>query len=109
MKAFIFVVAGLTLALASPNGFKEGNPQQEYEFRIPEKQYPEVITNFPESIDYSQLSTEELIALASEHEGLEFLADANLTAAMGIDINAHHDLVADALSTTVRHISILLL
>lgn len=77
--------------------------EQENEFVIPEKQYPEVITEFVESVDYSKLSIEELIQLASKHDGLEFLSDANATAAMGIDMSTlSHDLVADALATTVR-------
>ncbi len=115
MKTLIFLV-GISLAFASPSWDKAGKPETENEFhvpekqnefRIPEKQYPEVITEFTESIDYSQLPIEELIQLASEHEGLEFLSDANATAAMGIDISSlHPDLVADALATTVSIFSL---
>lgn len=78
--------------------------KQENEFVIPEKQYPEVITEF-DVVDYSQLSIEQLIQIASEHEGLEFLSDVNATAAMGIDISTlSKDLLADATATTVRYI-----
>lgn len=76
----------------------------EDDFVIPEKQYPEVITEF-EVVDYSQLPIEQLLQIASEHEGLEFLSDANATAAMGIDISTlSNDIVADAMATTVRYL-----
>lgn len=98
MKTLIFLV-GISLALASPGG-KVGN--REHEFVVPEKQYPEVITEFEDVVDYSQLPIEQLLEIASEHEGLEFLNDANATAAMGIDMSTlSNDLVADALATTV--------
>lgn len=126
MKTFILLV-GISLAIASPsvggnvgkskhekyvanaeNKYVEFLPETpetvkpEPDFVIPEKQYPEVITEFVESIDYSQVPIEELLQIASEQPGLEFLSDANATAAMGIDINnLDPDLVADALATTV--------
>lgn len=76
--------------------------EQEIEFEMPQKQYPEVITNFVTS-DYSNLPIEELIQIASEHEGLGFLSDANATAAMGFDASTFsHDIIADAMATTVR-------
>lgn len=101
MKTFIFLV-GISLALASPGG-KVGKPQHENEFVIPEKQYPEVITKFDDIVDYSTLPIEQLLQIASEHQGLEFLSDANATAAMGIDISTlSSDIVSDALATTVR-------
>lgn len=82
---------------------EENESESEEQFQIPMRQCREVITQFTDSVDYSELSIDELIQIASKHEGLEFLADANATAAMGIDINnLHPDLVADALATTVR-------
>lgn len=127
MKTLILLV-GIALAVASPSAGKAGKPKkeneiavpatqytefiaesdvvekQENEFVIPERQYPEVITEF-DVVDYSQLPIEQLIQIASEHEGLEFLSDVNATAAMGIDISTlSNDLLADATATTVRYI-----
>lgn len=128
MKTLILLV-GISLVLASPSspGMAAGKPKHEKEFVLPEKQYPESVVDFdvvdkpeqeefviPEKqypevitefdvVDYSQLPIEQLLQLAAEHEGLEFLSDANATAAMGIDISTlSNDLVADAMATTVR-------
>lgn len=84
-----------------PESEQTDRPRQENEFVIPEKQYPEVITEFI-NVDYSDVPIEQLIQLAAEHEGLEFLSDTNATAAMGFDVSTlSHDIIADALATTV--------
>lgn len=84
---------------------KIDKPALEKEFDLPEKQYPEIITE--DAVDYSQLPMEQLLQVASEHEGLEFLKDANLTAAMGFDISSiPRSILEDALATTVSHIFI---
>ncbi|KAJ6640032.1 Lipase 3 [Pseudolycoriella hygida] len=110
MKTLVLLV-GISLAVASPSMDKGGRPKfesrptLEHEFFIPEKQYPEVITDFVDSADYSEFSMEELLQIASEHPGLEFLSDANATAAMGIDISTlSNDLVADAIATTCEFV-----
>lgn len=100
MKTFLFLL-GIGLALAIPSEIKPSKVRPEKEIVI-KKHYPEVITEFEEH-NYAKLPIEELIKVAAEHEGLEFLNDVDAIESMGIDpLNLDPELIEDALSTTVR-------
>lgn len=101
MNTFLLLL-GIGVALATPSGDKAGTiikPDKEF---VIKKAYPEVITDF-EVPNYAELPIEELLQLAAEHPGLEYLNDINATTTMDT-LNLHPDLIEDALSTTVRYI-----
>lgn len=84
----------LMAVFASPNPI-EDDPST--------KKYPQILTDIPFIEDASAINFEELLNLAANHSGLEWIKDEALLTEFGMNITTiHPDIIADAFSTTVR-------
>lgn len=67
------------------------------------RKYPQILTDIPFIEDATAMNFDELLNLAANHPGLEWIKDEASLTEFGMNVTTiHPDIIADAFSTTVR-------